>query len=250
MKRASLLVLVLSLPVTAQVDEFELPSQFVAPDAGAVAPPPLVSAPPAPPPQPLPAPTALRREEPLGEPRWNPVTGALAGVVSGLRDLHAGVELSLSLVFGRPTVRAETRQGRELEGWQWLPTLEGQWARMSGPICGADGFCGQRWSGGLGFRAGHALGLAERSGSSRVSRLLFVGLSTQVASVSVPPAPLVPGSNWVEAVFRLRFGVNVSLSGKNARAWLVLHGTTFAEVLAFGPTGSSVQLGLSLGVAL
>jgi len=254
--RSLLLASLLLAPIVAaqpEPDEFSLPV-FAAPDAGVVstsASPPVDLTPPPPPPPPslAPPPSPTSGKPPPPTARWNRLTGSLTGVLSGLVDYYAGVELFGGVVFGAPTADGP---GPEVGGWVVVPGLELLWARLSGPVCAGSDFCGQRWVGGGGVRAGHASGVPRADGVVRVRRFYFGELSAQVAYVVVPSAPLTGGSTWAEGVFRLRGGVQLNAS-TSQRAQLegngvVLHLSGFVEALAFNPLRRTVQLGVAAGL--
>lgn len=242
----------------AQVDDYALPS-FESPDAGvsSTSPtaPPLVNvgeAPPAAfPPAPSPRTTARRVTPTTQPPRWNIVTGTAAGVIAGLRDWYTGFELFGGVQLGTPEVTSTQPHARLVEGWVWSPGVIGLWARTSGTVvCGGTDFCGTRWSGGAAMRAGHASGEAAVDGTVSIRRLFFGELSAQLATVNLPPAPLVPGTSWLEGVFRFRIGTNVNLSSVRTNSWLVLHVSAFVELLTFHRSSSGVQIGAAFGASL
>lgn len=228
-------------------------------DAGVVSEPPLISGD-APPQLPV-TPAVEVKKGPPAEPRWNRATGSLTGVLSGFRDYYAGIEFFGGVVFGTPQLSpvAENRGPpppsplRDVTGWLVVPGVQLLWARLSGPICAGSEFCGQRWVAGAGVRVGYAAGVARHDGVVRVRSFSFGELSTSVAYVVVPAAPLTRGSTWAEGVFRFRGGVQLNAaSGQRAQAegnGIILHLSGLVEYLAFSPVGGGVQLGVSFGLA-
>lgn len=224
-------------------DEFVLP-EFEA-DAGVPSPPPA---------PPLETPTPVARTKatpkPAEPPTWHRFTGTAAGLISGLNDWYAGISLFGGAVLGTPTVLPGPGTFRELQGWVWMPGFDFTWARIGGPVCGGGrDLCGTRVAGGAAFRGGYAFGVADVDGEVFHRYLFFAQLTAQLANVNVPSAPLVPGSRWLEAVFRLQFGTNVNLSNQ-LRGWLVIHFSAFVEALAFGARGTSAQFGAMAGVSI
>jgi hypothetical protein len=260
MRALVLVVLFSSLASWAQApeDEFSMPV-FAAPDAGApeASPPtpPLLPAPEADvPPEPQPALVFPATPVVLKEPRWSRATLSAVGLISGLLDLYVGVEVSLAAVFsltGPPIVTDE--KTRQVEGW--LVTVGGDFlgGRVSGRLCAGSDFCGQRWAGGATARIGHATAYAARDGSVGLKRFWFGGLSAQAAYVSVPPAPLVAGSQWVEGVLRLKAGLEASTTPaltRAARAAIIqVQVFVFGEYIAFAPVPRGFQLGAAVGVS-
>ncbi len=229
-------------------------------DAGVVSEPPLISTDALPPPQLPVTPAVAAKKGPPGEPRWNRATGSLTGVLSGFRDYYAGVELFGGVVFGTPQLsppaaepRGPPSSLRDVTGWLVVPGLQLMWARLSGPICAGSEFCGQRWVAGAAVRVGYAAGVARHDGAARVRSFSFGELSTSVAYVVVPAAPLTAGSTWAEGVFRFRGGVQLNAaSGQRAQAegnGIILHLSGLVEYLAFSPVGGGLQLGVSFGLA-
>lgn len=224
-------------------------------DGGVVSAPPLISGDVAPQ---LPVTPAVEAKKgPPAEPRWNRATGSLTGVLSGFRDYYAGIELFGGVVFGTPQLGAPSADPRspirDVTGWLVVPGVQLLWARLSGPICAGSEFCGQRWVAGAGVRVGYAAGVARHDGVVRVRSFSFGELSTSVAYVVVPAAPLTAGSTWAEGVFRFRGGVQLNAaSGQRAQAegnGIILHLSGLVEYLAFSPVGGGVQLGVSFGLA-
>lgn len=235
--------------------EFVMPA-FGGPDAGqaeALAPPP-VSPPPMPvaplESAPVPAPEVSRG--PAKDPRWARATLSAVGLLSGWRNLYAGVEVSLAAVFPLSGPQVVDGAQRKVEGWLSTVGADVLGGRISGPLCDGSDFCGDRWAFGASARVGHASGYAAHDGSVGLRRFWFGGLTAQAGYVSVPPAPLVAGARWFEGVFRLKGGVEASTAGpltRSPRAAVVLvQAFVFAELIVFAPVPRGFQLGAAVGV--
>lgn len=236
---------------TAPDEDYALPAFAV--DAGT----PATPAPPTPPPlmgAPASTPVAptVTTIAPPKEPKWNRVTASVAGTLAGRKEFSAGFEVFAGVVFGAPRLveSASTAASREVDGWLVVPGLAGAWSRLSGPVCAGSDFCGQRWTGGASVRAGHATGSAGPDGVVALRRFFFGEVSAQLGAVTVPPAPLTVGSRWIEGVFQLRAGVQLSTASTQrvARSALLVHLCALVEYLAFNPVGQGVQVGAVLGV--
>lgn len=242
----------------AQSEDFELP--VFQRDAGVSAPtpPPLTPAPaipslPQPPTAPPPADDVSSLPEgPAQPPRWDRGSFSVEGVLAGLRNLYAGLEIFAGFVLGSPEVTSEDPKlrRRDVRGWVVVPGVDVIWGRLSGPVCGGSDFCGQRWGGAGAVRVGHALGAARNDGTVRLTRLFFGQLAVQGIFVNVPPAPLTQGTRWGELVLRTSGGLQLNTAGPKltGQRGLVAHFSVFFEYLFFSPVGDGPQVGITLGV--
>jgi hypothetical protein len=235
-KRAALLITLISGLAFAQVDEFALPQQFESPaDAGVPepSPPPMpeVAKPPAPP-------------KPPPDPSWARMGGSASVMFSALNGYYFGAEVALLATVAGTPIRSPTVVG-EIEGFMLQVGGEASYGRVGGLVCEGSPFCAQRISGGATLKAGWARGMPNvRDNVARAQTMYFGQVDVLLSNFNIESAPLAPGVNAWELITRGRLGLHFTSDAARTTFTGV---TLFAAAFVEGIPASSVTRGVTIG---
>ena len=236
-KRAAVLITLISGLAFAQGEEFSLPQfeESATPDAGLPEPttPPMPEVAKAPgPPKPPP------------EPSWARLGGSVSALFSALQSYYFGVELTLLATVAGTPIRSPTVTG-EIEGFLFQAGVQAAYGRVGHSFCEGTPFCAQRISGGASAKAGWARGMPNiRDNVARAQTMYFGQVDVLLSNFNIESAPLAPGVNAWEMIVRGRVGLPFTSEAARTTFTGV---TLFVAGLVEGIPASSVTRGVTIG---
>lgn len=243
-RRAAVLITLISGLAFAQGEEFSLPpfEEASTPDAGFPEPskPPMPEvAKPAGPPKPPP------------EPSWARLGGAVSVLFSALNGYYFGAEVTLLATLAGTPIRSPTVVG-EIEGFLLQAGVEGSYGRVGGLLCEGSPFCATRISGGAALKAGWARGMPSvRDSVARAQTMYFGQLDVLLSNFDIESAPLAPGVNAWEMIVRGRLGLHfTSEAARTTFTGVTLFAAALVETIPLSSVSDTrgVTLGFCAGV--
>lgn len=236
-KRAAILITLISGLAFAQGEEFSLPEfeENASPDAGfpepSTPPMPEVAKPQGPP-------------KPPPDPSWARLGGSVSVLFSALQSYYFGAELTLLATVAGTPVRSPTVVG-EIEGFLLQVGGQASYGRVGNLICEGSPFCAQRISGGASVKGGWARGMPSvRDNVARTQTMYFGQFDLLASNFNIESAPLAPGVNAWELIVRGRLGVHFTSDAARTTFTGV---TVFLAALVEGIPASAVSRGVTFG---